>query len=157
MDYGEYEPDLTDVITMARQQFAPRGEPPVSLRALSRITGIPYSTLQGIATGRTLNPREGTIERLRRTMGEQLVTSRDRQLTRIVESPIFTPGTLDALQHPPGGGGVAFVFSTRRTPGGLATSDYFPPGTNVLQAARLAGLTPGMIRSVIFDLGRRNV
>lgn len=157
MDYDEFEPDTAEVLQLARQQLAGGGQSPLSIRALSRVSGIPYTTLQGIISGRTRQPLESTLQRIRDAMGTQAVSVRDRQLTRIVTSPIFTSDVLNALQHPPGGAGVAFVFSTRRTGSGLATTDYQPPGTNVLDAARRAGLSPGMIRSVVFDLGRRNV
>lgn len=73
-----------------------------SLRALSRRSGIPRSTLQGIISGRTAEPSQRTIDRFLGFMDNSPVERSGRKRTVVDDSARWTSAKLANLEPPTG-------------------------------------------------------
>lgn len=73
-----------------------------SLRGLSRATGIPYSTLQGIASGATGRPSARTVRRIESYLEQLPHVTTERRKTVAEDAILWTPEKLANLVPPPG-------------------------------------------------------
>lgn len=87
--------DWTEAIRLASQDAG-------SLRALSRNSGIPRSTLQGLLSGRTGAPSERTIDRFLTFLSQSPVTRTGRLRTVVDDSRLWTGSKLANLEPPAG-------------------------------------------------------
>lgn len=95
-----------------------------SIRGVSRATGVAYSTLQGIFSGRVAEPSQRTRERIENALQAAPVIREGRRRTVVDDSLFWTNNKLANLVPPPGAVAFQMIGRPGSNPSGRAFSKY---------------------------------
>lgn len=125
-----------------------------SIRAISRATGIPYSTLQSITSGVSKNPRTKTLERIANALSDLPAARSERGRTFVDDAPQWTEDKLTDLEPPHGATAFQLVYFANNAPRAASTGwrylDSEAPADYVMDR----GINPASIRRVVWNKPR---
>lgn len=146
------DPRDVDVEFILRRYYDDAG----SIRELSRRTGIAYSTLQGIISGKVASPSQRTRDRLEAAYEATPITRRARQRTVVDDSILWTPSKLANLVPPPGATKFQLIGVAPANRGGTAYTRYIDLETKVPADFLLEpGFDARSLSRVVWAFGRR--
>lgn len=124
----------------------------LSLRALARQSGIPYSTLQAIRSGTTKNPSQRTIDRIQAGVEGFPVRRKERFATIADDTEMWTLGKLANLERPAGSTAWRLVVRVKGTNSGVASTPWRDAlSSHPVDRVMDGDLNPSAILRVIWD------
>lgn len=124
----------------------------LSIRQISELSGVSFGSVQGILSGRTVNPRELTLARLEGALGDLPTFRVDRNRTSADDRPLWSADDLSNLVPPIGARNVKLVVYSPNTGTGAATTRWYPTAEySPLDALADIGAHPSVVRRVIWE------